>query len=147
MRTVVFKVKLFTSPEHRKASEVVLRLFLEALVAANVAYLQATPGAPTLYGSGVFYKRERPKIKGMPIPEEWLSIPYIVAQGWGDCEDLACWRVAELLQQGIKAQPAFTYRQVGRYSVYHIFVRLPDGRTEDPSKRLGMKSIEAAAQV
>ena len=144
MREVIFRVELFADPERRKASEVVLRLFLEALTAANVAYLQAHPDAPKLYASGVRYRTEKPKLKGTPIPEEWLSIPYVIRQGWGDCEDLACWRTAELLQQGVKAQPVFTFRRVGRFSIYHIMVRLPDGTIDDPSRRLGMGSITEA---
>lgn len=144
MREVIFRVELFGDDASRARSEVVLRLFLEALTAANVAYLQSHPDAPTVYGSGVRYRTEKPKVKGAPIPEEWLTVPYIVQRGWGDCEDLACWRCAELLLTGVKATPAFTFRRVGRYSVYHIFVRLPDGSTEDPSRRLGMKRISEA---
>jgi hypothetical protein len=137
MREVIFRVELFGSGRQRPASERVLRLFLEALVAANLAYLQVTP-APGIYQSGVRYRAERPKLRGAPIPEEWLTIPYLLKKGYGDCEDLACWRVAELQRAGVAAQPAFRYRQVGNLSIYHIFVRLPGGKVEDPSRRLGM---------
>ena len=141
MREVIFRTDLFGSEPERPASEAVLRLFLEALTAANVAYLQSHPDTPPIYSAGVVYRRETPKIKGAPIPEEWLQIPYVLQQGWGDCEDLACWRAAELLQQGVKAQPTFTFRKQGNFSIYHIMVRLPNGKIEDPSRRLGMESI------
>jgi hypothetical protein len=58
-----------------------------------------------------------------------------------NCEDLACWRVAELRTRfGIDARPTFTsqVRPDGSH-LYHILVRLPDGRIEDPSRRLGMR--------
>lgn len=58
-----------------------------------------------------------------------------------NCEDLACWRAAELrVRFGVQATPTFTYkvRANGSY-LYHITVRLPDGRIEDPSRRLGMR--------
>lgn len=58
-----------------------------------------------------------------------------------NCEDLACWRAAELrVRYGIAAIPIFTCkpRANGGY-LYHITVQLPDGRIEDPSRRLGMR--------
>jgi hypothetical protein len=52
---------------------------------------------------------------------------------------LACWRAAELQAQGIAAHPVFVWRKMKNGShLYHIVVRWPDGRLEDPSKRLGM---------
>lgn len=57
-----------------------------------------------------------------------------------NCEDLACWRAAELQAQGIAAHPVFVWRKMQNGShLYHIVVRWPDGRLEDPSRRLGMK--------
>jgi hypothetical protein len=58
-----------------------------------------------------------------------------------NCEDLACWRAAELrVRYGIKAVPTFIWkvRPAGGY-LYHIQVKLPDGRVEDPSRALGMR--------
>jgi len=59
----------------------------------------------------------------------------------GQCEDLACWRAAELVvRHGIQARPDFTCDARGDGSrLYHIVVRLPDGRIEDPSRNLGMR--------
>jgi hypothetical protein len=78
----------------------------------------------------VVYKRDRPG------DEPWRTIPEILERGAGDCEDLACWLCAELRQKGIKAHPVPQTRD-GR--MWHIVVRLPNGRIVDPSKRLGMK--------
>ncbi len=58
-----------------------------------------------------------------------------------NCEDLACWRAAELrVREGILAEPTFIWklRPNGGY-LYHILVRYPDGRIEDPSRTLGMR--------
>lgn len=58
-----------------------------------------------------------------------------------NCEDLACWRAAELrVRHNIMAEPTFIWkkRENGGY-LYHILVRLPDGRVEDPSRTLGMR--------
>ena len=57
-----------------------------------------------------------------------------------NCEELAAWRVAELRERyGINAQCEFSSQRKddGSY-LYHIYVKLPDGRTEDPSRELGM---------
>jgi hypothetical protein len=57
-----------------------------------------------------------------------------------NCEDLACWRTAELRELGnIKAKPFAKWRfgKSGNYH-YHALTLLPDGRLEDPSLTLGM---------
>ncbi len=171
MRRVVFELALFQGPEQRIESEAVMRLLLEALVAANVLYLRAHPNTPSIYAGGVRYERETrsPACDVVPgpyrtapyialpytvrdrfgecaddsIPEVWKTIPYILRDGVGDCEDLACARVAELLVQGIQAEPTFRYRPVGQMLVYHILVKHPSGRFEDPSRQLGMGTPDA----
>lgn len=132
MRRVDLRVELFSSEAARAASEEILRLLLAALCRADVLYLQQNPNTPKLYQSGVRYRREPDGI------EEWRSIPYVIADRIGDCEDLACWRAAELRVQGIEATPHFYFRMIGTLSMYHIVVRYPDGRLEDPSALLGM---------
>lgn len=55
--------------------------------------------------------------------------------GYGDCEDLAAARVAELrVKAGIKAVPWL--KKKGK--IWHVLVRYPDGTLEDPSRKLGM---------
>ncbi len=91
---------------------------------------------PKLYESGVYYQEEPPG------EEEWLDIPSLYKQGWGDCEDVACARAAELRYDGIAAVPCIKHRQMiknGRQiTMVHVMVLLPDGTIEDPSKILGM---------
>lgn len=110
---------------------------LEALTSINVSWLRANPGAPSIYEGGVRYVRE-------PIGSEvWRTLPIVLSSGWGDCEDLGCARAAELQVSGVRAVavPRFVSRGfVGGRSteLIHIVVRLPGGREEDPSARLGM---------
>lgn len=108
---------------------------LEFLVSLNRQQIrQASGRIPQLYKAGVEYEREGRTIGGRP-KEHWRLISQVLKRGAGDCEDLTAWRVAELRERGINAVPDIT-RQ-GR--MFHVRVRYPDGRLEDPSKRLGMQ--------
>lgn len=103
------------------------------LIEIDVSFLESNPKTPLIYQSGVRYRFE----PGEPDP--WQDIPSTLAKGWGDCEDLACWRVAELRHKAkIDARPMLRWRKEGERNIYHALVRLPDGRTEDPSVALGM---------
>lgn len=136
MKGIVFKTQLFTSPAAKAESEQVMALLLEALTRADQLYLRENPATPALYASGVRYQRE-------PEGEEvWQGIAETLVQRWGDCEDLATWRTAELRMRGVRANPCFTSRvRADGVLVYHIMVKWPDGSIEDPSRKLGMGSI------
>lgn len=113
---------------------------LRALVALNREWLKAAPETPALYASGVRYESE-------PIgTEEWATIPTVLARGVGDCEDLAAWRCAELQARGIAASIEAVQRPspLPGLNVWHVVVRLPGGRIEDPSRRLGMPADQVA---
>lgn len=106
---------------------------VETLARANMTYLRQNPRTPLLYRSGVRYRRE---FRGPR--ERWLSIPELLKEKFGDCEDLASWRIAELRMLGVDAKPYV----VGRGNRYHIKVMRHDGNRriiEDPSKALGMR--------
>lgn len=132
---------LFKGEKDRARSNKALGHMLEALFRLDCEYLADNPGTPPLYSAGVRYRRE-------PLGQErWLDVPTILEmpkeERFGDCEDLACWRAAELWVHGVPARPAFRYRQMvtrgGKpITVYHIVVLLPNGTTEDPSRALGM---------
>ena len=70
----------------------VVRLYLRALVISNAYYLQQHPETPLLYKSGVRYAPEPNAGKY----EEFASIRQCLERGWGDCDDLAAWRAAEI---------------------------------------------------
>ena len=109
MQPVLFKVQLFRDTEDRPRSQQALLWMLEALCKINEGHLAQKP-YPPLYESAVRYRREEGT-------EEWLDVPSIIEAGAGDCEDLACWRVAELRRQGKHAGPYVRYRS--RDGVFH----------------------------
>ena len=76
-----------------------IKPLLDALVVVNGLFLRAHHVDP-LYQSGVRYQQEPPDGK----PEEFAAIPMVLSRGWGDCDDLAPWRVAELQEDGEKAK-------------------------------------------
>jgi hypothetical protein len=115
------------------AREAVLRLMMEALIGANVAYLRLHPETPRLYESGVRYEEEP------GLQDDWNDIPETLSLGVGDCEDLAAWRIAELRVTGeLAAMPRVSVFTEGRRITYHIAVRRAAGPVEDPSRELGM---------
>jgi hypothetical protein len=108
-----------------------LNIFVRALTAYNVRWLRAHPETPSLRASGVRYVRQN---VGW---ERFLPIPYILAAGGGDCDQLCCWRAAEIrVRQGIAAVPEVI--QINE-RLFHVFVRFPNGRAEDISAHLGMR--------
>ncbi len=139
---VQFCLDAFQSPGDRTRSEENLKDLLSTLCRINARYLRDVPDTPLLYHSGVRYE-------GEPYGQEnWQDIPTTHRLGYGDCEDLACWRVAELRAHGCPAEPTFLWRTIRIHNpdtgaletpvLYHILVRLPTGALECPSKRLGM---------
>ena len=118
-----------------------LLIMLEGLVAMNRWLLTQKARAEgvgavssNLYQRGIRYQREARDPKTGTRLEQWRTYPELIEFGVGDCEDLAAARVAELRNKGINARPWL--ERHGR--MWHVVVRLPDGRIEDPSKRLGM---------
>ena len=130
----VFQLDLFRDAD-RAYSHRSLDILLRALTAIDIEYLQLYPQTPMLYESGVRYQVEAPG------KEEWQDIPTTLEKGVLDCEDAACWRAAEVnVRYGIKAYPFFISNMRPDGSLlYHIKVRYPNGREEDPSRVLGMK--------
>lgn len=126
-----------------------LDIMLACGVALNVDYLIEHPDTPPIFEAGVRYQREQPG------EEQWLTIPWVLMRGYGDCEDLCMWRTAELqlrLHEPARciyvAQP-----QPDGSTTYHIRVlrgfRGPGGKplVEDPSITLGMNGYGAGTQI
>jgi Transglutaminase-like superfamily len=145
----MYSVKFHTSTSFELGNEPVahrvLDTLLECLVQVNMALMSSRP-FPDLYSTRVRYRQE-------PLGEEnWRDAAIILQSGYGDCEDLAAFRVAELrVKHRIPARCVFRWKtftltnQSGKHRVklYHILVGLQQGKTmllEDPSKRLGMPS-------
>jgi hypothetical protein len=131
----ILATDLFHGDDERDLSHRALAHMLVGLTAIDELLLQRHPEWPDLYESGVFYQEEPAG------QEDWQDAPSTLRLGNGDCEDLAAWRAAELrVRYGIQARPSFLWRRkAGGSYLYHIQVAHPDGRTEDPSRRLGMR--------
>lgn len=114
---------------------VAIKAILEATVLINLIYLRLH-SVPPLYRCGVRYQEEPDD--GM---EEFATIPIIISRGWGDCDDLAPWRVAELRHTGEDKKAGIRIsweRQKNSRKLFHITVRRGNGTIEDPSRILGM---------
>jgi hypothetical protein len=128
-----FKLRAFDTLSDDARMHALTQL-LEALVAVNFAWLREHRDAPWLYESGVRYEEE-PEGR-----DDWQDIPETIALRVGDCEDLGCWRIAELRARALEHAVPFIKRSViGPRTVYHVAVRRADGRLEDPSRILGMR--------
>ena len=112
---------------------------IEATIRVNLEHMREL-GAPSLYSSGVRYRLEPPGV------EDFTDLQTLLERGWGDCSQLAAWRVAELRHRGESgAGIRLTWRRnrLTGQRMFHVLVRRADGRIEDPSVRLGMHSGEA----
>lgn len=117
------------------AREQDLLVLLDAMVKLNRLQIRRRPNLPTLYESGVRYGEESFDPCTGLRKEEWRTIEEVLEHKTSDCEDLACYRVADLQErQRIAARPWL--RRHG--ALWHVLVKLPDGRFEDPSRKLGM---------
>ncbi len=80
--------------------------------------------------------------------ETFRDIPRIIENGGGDCDNVACWRTAEIRHHlGVAAKPYITWRdgQTSGSKVYHVVTIWPDGSSEDSSLLLGMGGPERDA--
>jgi hypothetical protein len=132
LEQILIKVNLFESDFDKDNSRRRLLWILEAMCQVNKLWLQLHPypETPPLYESNVVYKVEKGEI--------FRDIPNIIKDGCGDCDCLACWRVAELQDIGIAARPYLKWRKEGPRWIYHALVWLPGEQIEDPSLALGM---------
>jgi hypothetical protein len=108
---------------------------LEALTSINEELL-SSGRFPLLYQAGVRYQNEPPG------QEDWDPADRVIMRGWGDCEDLAAWRAAELRLAGEDDARADTYVSRVRPDgsrVWHAITVRGDGTVEDPSVILGMR--------
>lgn len=152
---ITLVTEAFRGEKERALSGHVLQIMLDALYAIDVAWLKAHPELPGIYtlasdGALGFVPRTGKKLgpggtwmiyQAEPGgQEDWKDIPTALHDGFADCEDLACWRAAELtVRHGIPARPVAKGKTRPDGSVlYHITVMYPDGRSEDPSRKLGM---------
>lgn len=168
---------LFENTDNRDESENAILWCLEVVTQLNVDYLRKHPETPKLYDSGVVYavpdQMAECKIDPSRLPdlvkylkklnaseetiaiilaflhgiEIFRDIPAVLNKKFCDCDNVTCYRAAELRLMGIKATPYITWRdRFGGSTTYHALVRWPDGTSEDPSLLLGMGGEEKASQ-
>lgn len=89
---------------------------------------------PELYKAGVKYITQPKEACAFRPPSE------VFRRGGGDCKQLVLWRLAELREAGIDAKPRIMWIKEPRGFRAHAILRHPDGRIEDPSLNLGMKT-------
>lgn len=119
------------------ADDEVIQTCLDLSQALCELYLRTHPHTPPLYASGVVYRREPRSITARG-PEDFATVPLMLRRGWGDCDDLAPWRAAELTLWGYPARATVVRVRNG----WHVVVTAPDGSTvDDPSAQLGMYGV------
>lgn len=173
LRYVLFDTTLFGGGENKEQAEKDICWMMEALVQRNMNYLREHPSTPRLYRSGVTWSAPKQltgdvdevailkKVLGSNAyrgdvnralitiqdvlgGERFRDIGRVIENGDGDCDNLNCWRVAELRQQGIQARPFMTSRERPDGTTYHALVIWPPlgpcnyETSEDPSLLLGM---------
>lgn len=169
MRPARFFAPIFLSNDPNSPntllSVMMLRGMLEGLVRANEAYLYVFPDTPSIYAQNVavtghkfpfLFKGARytPELKS----EDWLTLPYILANGGGDCEDLASADTAQRRMARFiahykatgKRDPRLIDRSAATADIRarylptikawraHAITKLPGNKVFDPSKALGM---------
>lgn len=106
----------------------------EEIARQNQVAIRSDPSVPRLYDSGVYYRMRL--AEGLTFTDLYT----VLRKGYGHCQHLVGWRVAELRERdGEAARPAVRWRK-GRQGrmIFHVVVRRADGSEECPSKRLGM---------
>lgn len=143
MYALDLELAIFDGPPNLPPSALEIAIFreaLEALVRINRLHLRADPTIPRLYElarRGELHYQEPGE-----TDDPWCDIPRARRRRAIDCEDAACWRVAELIErENVPARVGFSIgpHPDGQRRLIHIFVRLPNGQTEDPSRVLGMR--------
>lgn len=103
-----------------------VKSILEGLARAARPFMR---GLPPLYGGSIRFAREPNHGRF-----EEFALPWDTAKrGWGDCDDLIIYRLAELEAAGKKGSVACKWFG----TEFHVQIRLPNGKIEDPSVRLG----------
>lgn len=131
----------------------VAQSFARAVMQVNRVWLRNHPRLPKLYDlyDDPRYAKFRVKYGREPWAgtglEEFAPIHVCLSRGWGDCDDLAPWRAAEIWEREHRPADIFIYWRPNT-QVWHLQVRHWNshaerkagikGRIEDPSRLLGM---------
>jgi hypothetical protein len=111
---------------------IAIQPILHALVTVDQLFLKLHH-VPPLYATGVRYQEEP-----LGQVEEFAAVPVVLERLWGDCDDLAPWRCAELRNLGEKAKIRLQWKMLnitrGEWlrgkngqKLYHVVVRRARG--------------------
>ena len=130
-------------PRDKVLSQRAIGHYLDALFQIDLDLFRAYK-MPPLYEAGVRYQSLAPPCKELP-GDLWLDALSLLATKEGDCKDLSCYLAAQrTVYEGRPCRPATLppkFLGDNDFSLYHIVVLYNDGTVEDPSAKLGMKSI------
>jgi len=120
----------------RLISPAILQAALETSTRANQAAIEEgkIPKVKAAIKKGVRWRPEPPG-----TGEELALAPVVLERGWGDCDDLAPWRAAELRATGEDPGARAVAMRSGPRR-WHAVVRRSSGEIEDPSRWAGMSS-------
>lgn len=118
---------------------------LAATVVINLHQMR-TRRLPPLYQSGVRYRTEVCLSPVVPEScERFLSAEQLLAERFGDCDDLSAYLCAQLIHSGEDPKARAIVVRPGHG--YHAIVVRGDGSIEDPSIQLGMPVTERAIRA
>lgn len=114
-----------------------IRMHLLTLAATNLAILSRVD-LPRVYDAPVVWMQE----PNAGQYEELADCLTVARRGWGDCDDLVPWRIAELWHTGEDPRATPKVYQRALDNLIHTEVRRGDGSVEDPARYLGMGVVD-----
>lgn len=112
-------------PSRERELAFCIREVLSVFATAWACRLRSEP-LPPLYKTQVIYQAEPQSGSGV---EYWDDPWTVIKRGWGDCDDLVGWRLAELRAAGEHEAHVQVLRRGNRF---HVRVRRASGTVEDP---------------
>lgn len=118
-------------------SRELMQILLDAMTAINLTYLRRGIRFPDLLASDVRYKLEQPAPGSVCGDDDWQDIAVTFRRMFGDCDDLAPIRAAQLQHRGIVARAIALLRRSNPHTRhsrhdYHIVVMWPFGLSSYP---------------
>lgn len=122
-------------PEEHVTPEILnAGLYVNQLVNEQLRKSRQTPPITDAIKSGAVHWSPEP-----PGEERFDHGGMVLGRGWGDCDDLAPWRAADLRTSGEDPGARSEVIPSGP-KMWHAIVKRSDGTIEDPSQAAGMKA-------
>lgn len=120
-------------PSSGRALAADMRRVLPVLADCYAAHARAGHPLPLLANSRIQFRNEPAAGVGV---EDWADPWTVLQRGWGDCDDLVLYRLVEWRLRGYPATVSVIWQGNG----FHVRIRRPDGRLEDPAEYLKTKN-------